>query len=264
MGATGLVAGLLGLAFLIGWWGFGWGEYRAYSIIQLYPRNALRPNDYGFSENEKQTQIAIVKSQLVLNKALNSVPKSFVASQSDPIGWLQKNMVVEFASPEILRIGLRGDDPDALVVLVDAIRDAYVSEILDIVRASTEEGLAKLKTLKADYDSEIRAIGRASSEERLARLKTLKADYDTQRTQNLRAFEQAQAQALGQAPKADNVQPKKDEDLKIEIEQTEAIVKDLNTQITNLEIEAHVPSRGRVIEPTRVTKNWPWGLGGPK
>ena len=49
--------------------------------------------------------------------------------QKDPVVWLEQNLVVGTPKHEtFLEISLKGDDPEELVLLVDAITRAYVED----------------------------------------------------------------------------------------------------------------------------------------
>ena len=80
-----------------------------------------------------QRQAARVKSRLVLNAALRD-PKVIAADLSvlrdrDALAWLEQEIKVDFHSgPEILRVSMVGDQTEELVVLVNAVVDAYVRE----------------------------------------------------------------------------------------------------------------------------------------
>jgi capsular exopolysaccharide synthesis family protein len=80
-----------------------------------------------------QTQAALVKSRLVLNATLND-PKVVKANPAvlrdrDTLSWLEQEIKVDFpAGPEILRVSMVGDDTEELVILVDALVDAYMKE----------------------------------------------------------------------------------------------------------------------------------------
>jgi capsular exopolysaccharide synthesis family protein len=109
--------------------------------------NAEYRTDFQASQ---QTQVALVKSRLVLNKALRDprVAKlGLIVEQPDPVDWLEKEIKADFTlSPEILRISISGDNPTELTVLVNAITNAYLEEI---VNKEHNKRLARLDQLKA-------------------------------------------------------------------------------------------------------------------
>ena len=99
---------------------------------------------------DRQTQIALVKSQLVLNAALNmngvaNLP--VVKEQPEPLDWLAKKLAVDFEGPEILRITLAADDPEQAKVLVNAVLDAFFKEVVNQSLVIRETKLRQLGDL---------------------------------------------------------------------------------------------------------------------
>jgi hypothetical protein len=113
----------------------------------LGQRGELRPDPL----NHQRTQIALVKSRLVLGSALRDPTVSnleVLADKIEPIAWLEEEVQADFAlAPEILRISMSGQETDDLVVLVNAIREAYKREVVDSeigVRKQRQQFLAGL------------------------------------------------------------------------------------------------------------------------
>jgi capsular exopolysaccharide synthesis family protein len=88
----------------------------------------------------QRTQTALVKSRLVLNAAFRNPKVATLAilnDKADPIQWVEKEIKADYTiAPEILSISMTGDHPDELSILVEAIRDAYLQEIVN--REQTE------------------------------------------------------------------------------------------------------------------------------
>jgi capsular exopolysaccharide synthesis family protein len=110
--------------------------------------------------NHQKTQVILVKTRLVLNSALKQ-PKvaelSMVREHVDPVEWLEKQVQADFTvAPEVLRIAMSGDRPDELVILVDAIREAYRREILDKERFERNDRLNKLRELRQKFEADLR------------------------------------------------------------------------------------------------------------
>jgi capsular exopolysaccharide synthesis family protein len=103
----------------------------------------------------QKTQIAMVKSHLVLSAALQDSKVAdlrLVHEQADPVAWLEKNIRADYATaPEILSISLNGDRPEDLVLLVDVIREAYLREVVNRERNELQSRLNHLKEL---YDAQ--------------------------------------------------------------------------------------------------------------
>jgi polysaccharide biosynthesis transport protein len=84
------------------------------------------------STAQQRRQSAFVRSRRVLQLALQKpgvadVP--LLQGQSDPIGWLEKELQVDFsASPDLMRITLKGNPPEDLLTVLNAVREAYLQE----------------------------------------------------------------------------------------------------------------------------------------
>jgi capsular exopolysaccharide synthesis family protein len=133
-------------------------SHTARSLVQVA---SVRPHIIAETErvnftNYQQTQIALLRSRLVLNAALRE-PKvaelAVVTSQTDPVLWLEKAIKADFSvAPEILKISMTGEDPDELTKLVNAIRDAYMREILGKEGTDRRKRLDKLKEIFGEAD----------------------------------------------------------------------------------------------------------------
>jgi capsular exopolysaccharide synthesis family protein len=112
------------------------------------------------STNYQRTQLAMVKSRLVLNAALRQ-PKvgqlPTLQGQANPVEWLEKEIKADYSlAPEILRISLVGERPQDLALLVDAVRMAYLQEVVEKEKHERGLQLERLKTLYAEYDDLLR------------------------------------------------------------------------------------------------------------
>ena len=117
-------------------------------------------NSSGDLSNHQRTQVAMLKSRLVLNSALRD-PKvaklSIVQQQIEPVEWLEKEIQADFSvAPEILRINMSGDKPEQLVVLVDALAHAYWREIVDNENNQLRERLNMQRELREKYEGQLR------------------------------------------------------------------------------------------------------------
>jgi len=102
------------------------------------------------------TQATLVKTRLVLNAALKQkgvAELELVKKQPDPVAWLEKNLQVDFPNDAaVLRIGLSGKKPDELSVLVNAVTEAYLKEVVNRERNLKQERLNNLKELSTKYE----------------------------------------------------------------------------------------------------------------
>ncbi|MBX6312416.1 MAG: AAA family ATPase, partial [Isosphaeraceae bacterium] len=98
-------------------------------------------------------QAVLIKTRHVLNAALRDPKVSGLGSvrgQIDPVDWLSNQIQVDFPGyGGILRIGMSGDDPQEVTLLVNAVTEAYLREI---VEAERNERLARFDQLQRIYD----------------------------------------------------------------------------------------------------------------
>jgi hypothetical protein len=132
----------------------------------LVPRN--EPNLMGDAGGKRssqadfnpRTQVAMVRSRLVLKSALKSpsvAALSVVVEQADPIGWLEKNLRVGFPdSPEVLCIELAGDRLEQRAKLVNAVVSAYMAEIVGKERIQLTDRLSVLESMRDKYLARLR------------------------------------------------------------------------------------------------------------
>ena len=109
----------------------------------------------------QRTQIALVKSRLVLNAAMRD-PKvaglALLREQANPTQWLETQLKVDYTiAPEILCISLIGEQSDELAILVEAVRDAYLREI---VERQQHEQNTRLERLKEFYAAKEKIVSR--------------------------------------------------------------------------------------------------------
>jgi polysaccharide biosynthesis transport protein len=117
--------------------------------------NELIDTKVDFS-NYQRTQLALVKSRNVLNKALSASKVRVledVKKQVDAVAWAEKRISADFSiAPEIMRISLSGTDAGELTLLLDAVREAYLSEVVEKSYKTRLKRLEDLRDLYAKYD----------------------------------------------------------------------------------------------------------------
>jgi hypothetical protein len=108
----------------------------------------------------RQTQAEAIRSRLVLSAALRPpevANLSIVRRQADPLAWLARSLVVDFpSSPEVMRVGLQGDPAGDVVVLVNAVKDAYLSDFANRTYTSRNDQLRRLQDLAKVADDSAR------------------------------------------------------------------------------------------------------------
>ena len=105
----------------------------------------------------QQRQVAMLRTRMVLNGA-SGIPRCpqlpLVREQADPIDWLSKQVQADFSqSPETLRISITGADSNSMLVIVDAIRQAFFCEVVEKDRQVREERYRQLQELYEKYQS---------------------------------------------------------------------------------------------------------------
>ncbi|MFM7135446.1 MAG: GumC family protein [Planctomycetota bacterium] len=103
-------------------------------------------------EGYRKTQVQLIKSPLVLMAALrrpgvNSL--QMLQWEEDKVGWLMRN--VQVSAPmesEVIQIRLRGEDPREITTIVNAVTNAYLT---DVVNKEKAERLSRRDTLEKKY-----------------------------------------------------------------------------------------------------------------
>jgi capsular exopolysaccharide synthesis family protein len=121
---------------------------------------AVTDNRIDFATYQR-TQIALVKSRLVLNAAFRDPRVAGLPMLRDlagPIQWVEKEIKADYTiAPEILSISMTGDHPEELAILIEAVRDAYLQEI---VNREQNELTTKLERLKEFYTAKETIVNR--------------------------------------------------------------------------------------------------------
>jgi succinoglycan biosynthesis transport protein ExoP len=108
----------------------------------------------------RQTQMAMIHSRFVLNAALRRPgisELSTIRSLTYPLEWLEENVAVDtYNSPEILKISLAGSDPEDITKLVNAVKDAYLDEVVLADRKQRISRLNELERLHSETEEKVR------------------------------------------------------------------------------------------------------------
>jgi polysaccharide biosynthesis transport protein len=108
-------------------------------------------NDSQAEFNEfKSSQVALVKSRLVLTAALRDKQFSTLHVEGvDPVEVLSNLLVVDFKlGPTIMQISIAGDNEEELKTIVNAVADAYVKEIVEKDQKKSAAELTSLDDLR--------------------------------------------------------------------------------------------------------------------
>ena len=107
----------------------------------------------------KQTQMRLAKSPFVLAAALRKpevANLSMIKATARPVEMLEKKIEVGSPATEFIRISLSGDNPEELAVLVNAVNDAYLTEIVYADETRRRERRTNLEKINSDIEGKLR------------------------------------------------------------------------------------------------------------
>jgi len=111
-------------------------------------------------ETYRQTQMAMIQSRFVLNAALRQPGISdleTVRAKDFPLEWLEDNVAVDtYNSPEILKISLTSGDPEDITKIVNAVKDAYLDEVVLADRKQRIIRLNDLERIHSETEEKVR------------------------------------------------------------------------------------------------------------
>jgi uncharacterized protein involved in exopolysaccharide biosynthesis len=201
----------------------------------------------------QKTQEQLIKSRLVLKSAINRVKKlESLRGHDDPVEWLEQQLELKYFG-EVLVLTISGGDPRDIVMLVNAVADAYLDEV---VSREQSVRLVKLESLKSTYDDHLK---RCSDRERvLQELTALDGNIGTTASDRQRAEEDlalcdretlhVQADRTTAELKLSRRQTRKDPD-----EATRKAIADLEEEVAVLNAQEKFweRQRARLVEQTR-------------
>lgn len=125
---------------------------------RLFPESAPAATAEEF-DGFRQTQAEIITSRLVLNAAIRpaevrNLPT--LQAHPDPIEWLAAALRVDFPAPEVMRVGLDGENTDDLRVLVDAVVGAYLRDVVNKETAERADRLKRLNEMAAGMEESLK------------------------------------------------------------------------------------------------------------
>ena len=156
-----LLAGPLG----VGAWLVFRPEYKATGVIRITAEHVpllFETADHAVNTNYrnfKNTQRQLILDANLLNSALKREEVSELAAvkeQADPIGWLQKRLIVHFPDDaELMHVSFTHSDAKVAKSVVDAVMNTYND---DVVKAERDERMNRIDSLeRAKVDAEIKA-----------------------------------------------------------------------------------------------------------
>ena len=108
----------------------------------------------------RRTQMAMIQTPLVLAAAVRPREISelpVIKAEKDPVMYLQNELRVEFSGEsELLRISMRGDDPEQLVAIVNSVADAYIREVVENDRNARRRTQETLRSQLEQTEGQLR------------------------------------------------------------------------------------------------------------
>ncbi len=157
-------------------------EYTAAAWLRVSlqrPKVVFETRDDDPLLRQRQTQATLITSNLVLNVALRRegiAQLPLIASKADPVQWLRQQIRVRFpGEADILEISMKGEDPRQIAEIVNAVKDAYMEQVVNVDRdfvlrrknlleQSYERTLDLVKKRSARYEELANAVGSSDSE----------------------------------------------------------------------------------------------------
>lgn len=140
-------------------------KYTAYATLKV----TSNANPIVFKETSEgrteysifqKTQMGLIKSRFVLTAALRQpgiAQLSMITKQPDPIAWLEEEIKPEYMEgSEILKIPLSGEEPTEVAAIVNAIKDAYLQEVVDVEKKERVKHLNDLEQIQTKSETQLR------------------------------------------------------------------------------------------------------------
>ncbi len=131
-------------------------------------------------EAYRKTQVQLIKSPFVLASALRRpevADSAALRDEPDPVGWLESSITVTAPShSEVLQIGLRGERPAETALIVNAVTQSYLDDIVsqerrerlrrrDALEKKYKENMKELRSRHETFNSLARTLGTGDSQE---------------------------------------------------------------------------------------------------
>jgi hypothetical protein len=117
---------------------------------------AGRPADPEEVKNEMRSQLALLRTRLVLTRALHSTAVArlpLVKKQKDPVAWLEKHVRAEFLNrSQVLCVSVPVGTPQEQATLTNAVVSAYLTEVGDKDRQQRRARFDALQKLHEKHD----------------------------------------------------------------------------------------------------------------
>jgi len=181
MPAVALGLGLASAAGVLAWMFLPRG-YEAVSWLRVRSNPGSFSGNYGPGEYDqyRKTQLQLIKSPFVLNAALRRPGVSNLESlrdEKDQVAWLTRRLEVAApAESEVVQIRMRGESPREIQMLVNAVTQAYLSDVVnkerterlarrDMLEKKYKENMAEVRTRLETFNNLARSLGTRDSAE---------------------------------------------------------------------------------------------------
>jgi capsular exopolysaccharide synthesis family protein len=148
------LGGLLASVFAFTAYSFIPAKYTTYSIIRVSPQDPRiyyneDPHGRGDFASYMKTQAGVLRSHFVLTAALRDPEVAalpMLKAQDDPVRYLEEELQIETADgSELIKPKLSGDDARAIALIVNAIHDAFFSEVVEAERKRKQIRLKQIE-----------------------------------------------------------------------------------------------------------------------
>jgi polysaccharide biosynthesis transport protein len=151
LGLTCAAAAGLAVWFLLGARYTVFAQLRVSAIApSMMPHTPGGGDSRDFNTYMRTAALAL-RSRFVLNAALkkDEVKRLRVVSeQAEPITWLEDELKVDYKEgSELLNVFMIGTDPDELVVLINAVTESYLTEVISQENKQKSDRLAELESI---------------------------------------------------------------------------------------------------------------------
>jgi capsular exopolysaccharide synthesis family protein len=156
--ATFLGLFLAAIVGVVTWYFVPPSKYTVRTVLRVHSKAPyiVFPTSNDDFATYQRNQAALVKHRFTLTRALRDpqiANLSIVTEQPKPVEWLEQELMVDFQiSPEFLRISMSGDKPDEMIKLLDAIREAYFAEFVNVEEDRNRARLEELKSIAKHYE----------------------------------------------------------------------------------------------------------------
>ena len=130
-------------------------------------------------ESYRKTQVQLIKSPFVLTSALRrpgvSDLKTLQDEKQDQVGWLARNIQVSAPmESEVLQVRLRGESASDVTLIVNAVTQAYLSDVVnkekadrlerrDTIERQYKQNMTEVRRRRDDYNNLAKTFGASES-----------------------------------------------------------------------------------------------------